>query len=373
MKVLYLTEWYPHRYDAMSGLFVRKHAEAVAGQGGDVCVLYLYNDKSIGKTEIVSTTTNGVKEIYVYYPGSYLKALVCGWKRTKEQWGMPDVCQLNVITKNALLPIWLRLKHHVPYVIVEHWTGYLPISMQYKGFLHKRLTELAVRLSAAVLPVSADLKKAMINCGLRHSNYQVINNVVDDFFYGRERKLSSQKKRILHISCFDEEHKNVCGILRTIKKIAKKRYDFEIIIVGTGVDFSKVYKYATEHLHLRKSLVRWIGEQTPAQVADWFRQSDFFLMFSNYENAPVVISEALAMGIPVVSSNVGGIPEMVNRDCGILVDAADDKALANAILYMLDHCQDYDSETIKKQGERYTYRSVGQTLMHIYEDIRENK
>ena len=39
MKVLYLTQWYPHRYDAMAGLFVRNHAEAAIRQGVDVCVL----------------------------------------------------------------------------------------------------------------------------------------------------------------------------------------------------------------------------------------------------------------------------------------------------------------------------------------------
>jgi hypothetical protein len=39
MKVLFLTPWYPHRYDAMSGLFVRKHAQAVARQGVEVTVL----------------------------------------------------------------------------------------------------------------------------------------------------------------------------------------------------------------------------------------------------------------------------------------------------------------------------------------------
>ena len=42
-KVLFLSAWYPNRYDAMAGLFVRKHAEAV-GQYADVCVLYLHLD-----------------------------------------------------------------------------------------------------------------------------------------------------------------------------------------------------------------------------------------------------------------------------------------------------------------------------------------
>ncbi|MEE1089862.1 MAG: hypothetical protein UH103_00395, partial [Paludibacteraceae bacterium] len=46
-KVLFLTPWYPHRYDAMSGLFVRKHAQAVARQGVEVGVLSIYNAQCI--------------------------------------------------------------------------------------------------------------------------------------------------------------------------------------------------------------------------------------------------------------------------------------------------------------------------------------
>ena len=74
MKVLYVSEWYPHRYDAMSGLFVRKHAQSVAFQEVDVCVLYVYptEDKSFTSLhEIVDQHTSLVREVYVYYRGAY--------------------------------------------------------------------------------------------------------------------------------------------------------------------------------------------------------------------------------------------------------------------------------------------------------------
>ena len=69
MKVLFLSAWYPHRYDAMSGLFVRKHA-AVVSRYAEVCVLYLHADENIKRFEIVEQNFENVKEIYVYYPFS---------------------------------------------------------------------------------------------------------------------------------------------------------------------------------------------------------------------------------------------------------------------------------------------------------------
>ena len=60
-KVLFLSAWYPNRYDAMAGLFVRKHAEAVS-QYADVCVLYLHLDDKIDDFQIVEQSYNDVRE-----------------------------------------------------------------------------------------------------------------------------------------------------------------------------------------------------------------------------------------------------------------------------------------------------------------------
>ena len=81
MKVLYLTQWYPHREDAMAGLFVRNHAEAAVLQGVDVCVLYCHPVKanvSGEEMEVVEQETKGVREVYVYHTCHPLTALLRG-------------------------------------------------------------------------------------------------------------------------------------------------------------------------------------------------------------------------------------------------------------------------------------------------------
>jgi glycosyltransferase involved in cell wall biosynthesis len=49
-------------------------------------------------------------------------------------------------------------------------------------------------------------------------------------------------------------------------------------------------------------MIEFMGEKMPTEVAEYMQQSDFFVLFSNYENSPVVISESLACGKPVISS-----------------------------------------------------------------------
>lgn len=368
MKVLYVSEWYPHRYDAMSGLFVRKHAQAVAFQEVDVCVLYVYptqNQSFTGWHEIVDQHTSLVREVYVYYRGSRMSALIAGWKYIKRTWGMPDVTQVNVITKNALLPIWLRYKYDIPYVVVEHWTGYLPENPDYKGFFHTFLTQYVAKNAHCVMPVSTTLQNAMIGHNIQ-ANYQPINNVVDDFFYLTEGLQTSDtgKKILLHISCFDDDHKNISGILYATEQLLKQRNDFQIVIIGIGPDFDRI-KQLSNDLSIHH-VVKFVGEQTPEQVQQWFQQCEAFVFFSNYETAGVVLSESLACGKPIISTPVGIAPDIIHSDTGILVEKNDIESLSNAMAYMLDHAHEYDPLIIRSYADAYSYEMVGKHLKHAY-------
>lgn len=374
MNVLFLSAWYPNRYDAMAGLFVRKHAAAVARQA-NVCVLYAMPDAKVQHTERICQNTTNIHETYYYYPKSkfniinLLRHFRCLWKGIKyirSTVGKPDITQCNVLTKDVLLARWLQLFYHIPYVVIEHWSGYLPTNGDYdrsstlKHLLIRRLAHKAT----CILTVSDHLKTAMQSHNI-YANYQKINNVVDDFFYRQQPQKMRDKKRILHVSCFDEKAKNICGILRAIQKLSTQRTDFEVIIIGTGADFKHVTAYA-QSLGLAKTLVRFIGEQTPQQVCNWMQQSDFLLLFSNYENAPVVISEALAVGLPVLSSRVGGIAEMLSEQSGRLTPPGDEDVLLTQTAFMLDHCHDFDADKIRQDGLQYSSETVGTKLLAIY-------
>ena len=67
MKVLFISAWYPNRYDEMAGLFVRKHAQAVS-QFCEVEVLYIHPSTDISRFEISTNKIANVKETTVYFP-----------------------------------------------------------------------------------------------------------------------------------------------------------------------------------------------------------------------------------------------------------------------------------------------------------------
>lgn len=391
MKVLFLSEWYPHRYDAMAGLFVRKHAQSVARMGDDVCVLYLHKDDKIRVAETEVKRENGIIEIYVYYPDNYMSAARKGMRKMHEEWGVPEVSVLNVVSKNGLLAEYLWRIKHIPYVVIEHWSGYLPQNNSIGKGLHKCYMQRVVADGKVVMPVSATLEDAMKQQGFKAKKWGRIHNVVDDFFFASDRDASIEHDRfeLLHVSCFDERAKNVCGLLRAVKMVAEKRQNFKLTLVGTGADIElakqtaldegllstetgascKQTAYDTEgsvnKADVAEAIVEFVGEQTPEEVCRYMRNSDAFVLFSNYENAPVVISECLAVGLPIVTSAAGGVPEMINADNGILVKVGDEQELAEKILWMMDHYKEFSADQIRLEADKYSADSVGKMLHKV--------
>ena len=246
-KILFLSAWYPNRYDAMSGLFVRKHADCVT-RFADVIVLYPCPTQNNDETGIVERRYNNVREIYVYYHHAhnkiakavaYFAAFFRGFRFVENHYDRPDICHVNILTRAGICALALQMLYGIPYVITEHWTRYLPENNSYHGLLRKLCTKLVVAKAKSISTVSEMLENAMKLHGLRN-NYVPLNNVVDDFFFNDQLKKPCQKKQILLVSCFNEPAKNVCGIVRTIKCLSQMRKDFFLTIVGDGKDFVQV-------------------------------------------------------------------------------------------------------------------------------------
>jgi glycosyltransferase involved in cell wall biosynthesis len=134
------------------------------------------------------------------------------------------------------------------------------------------------------------------------------------------------------------------------------------------VDHAQAVAYARE-LMFPHGMLTFTGEQTPHEVAQWMQQSDCFVLFSNYENAPVVLSECLATGLPIISSRAGGIPEMVTDTDGQLVNTQNERQLTNAMLWMMDYLSDYPPQPIREHGRKYSYAAVGKQLVDLYQKV----
>ncbi|MBR5602720.1 MAG: glycosyltransferase, partial [Bacteroidales bacterium] len=212
--------------------------------------------------------------------------------------------------------------------------------------------------------VTENLATAMRNHGLKNDNYVVLPNVVNlDMFHISEKNNAPCK--IIHISCFEDKSKNISGLLESLKIINDKGIDFQCTLIGEGMDLDLMKEKAKELQLINK--VSFTGLLQGQALADELSSGDFLVLSSNYENMPVVILEALASGLPVVSTNVGGIKEMIDDTKGILVEPKNKEVLAEAMIKMIETHKNYDANYLRNSViEKYGYESVGRFLSKLY-------
>ena len=146
----------------------------------------------------------------------------------------------------------------------------------------------------------------------------------------------------------------------------KQRNDFVCYLVGDGPDKAKVEMLA-QKLGINDSFVRFTGILEGEALVEAYNQSLFTVLYSNYENMPVVIPESFACGKPVISTDVGGIPEFVNHTNGVLIAPKDEDGLTSTLDDMLDHSMDFDSNAIREFAyKQFSKEAVKKQLMQLY-------
>lgn len=385
-KVLFLAKWYPNRTDPMPGLFIRRHAHSVSGKF-NVAVLYVHPTPGLKKIEEeANIDVNGICEVILYYPVIrkripfitelinsvlFINIQLRGLKILENIWGEPDLIHVNVLTRCGLIALWQKFRFGIPYVITEHWTRYHKGMTTYKGVLRKLATRMVVRNAHAVLPVTDDLKNSMLQHHLKNNNYLVIPNVVNTAMFVPAEKKVNNKKEILHVSCFEDKQKNISGILRVLKQLSLLRSDWHCTLVGDGIHFDQLKEYAGE-LDFAAGFITFEGLKENEELVKYMQQADFQLLFSRFENLPVVIPESFACGVPFLSSNVGGIREHINPMLGKLVESENESQLLDSIQWMLDNLNTFDKDYIRQYAvDHFSEKVIGKQIAAVYKQASE--
>ena len=385
MNVLHLLSWFPTPDDPTLGNFCVRMIDALPEDCHSV-ILSVCDGKDMTKSFEVKEIP-GVRhthvQIYIRPPKinairklKMLRMYQYGLKYIKKNFFNPDLIHLHVtypLGQVALL--WKKLFGY-KYVLTEHWTIYQP---QNKDVLVGKLKQKIVKIAnnaELIMPVSLDLQRCMEKHGVQN-RFQVIYNLVNtDMFTLRQPCIDSNrttparndmqglKKRMLHISTLRDEAKNFSGILRVVERLRQQRDDFELHVIH-DYDAPEFKAFVKEH-HLEDCVI-FHGKKTSAEVAEAYQQADFFVLFSNFENLPCVIVEAFASGVPVLSTSVGGIAEILSPERGILIPQGDEDALLQGMIQMLDHSSEYDHQAIRDYAiKTFAAQNIGQQIFEAY-------
>jgi glycosyltransferase involved in cell wall biosynthesis len=202
-------------------------------------------------------------------------------------------------------------------------------------------------------------------------DYCVVPNGVDlQLFHPRESVAARNGApvRLLAVARL-VERKGLGELLRAFALLERGRFELEI--VGDGPDRQVLRDFA-ERLGIAAE-VRFAGSLDRAEVARRYREADLFTLPSSAEAFGNVFAEALASGLPIVGSDIGGIPELVEHGVnGLLITPGHTASLAQAIRYLADDpelCQEMRLRNRAKAEATLEWSQVTRRYLAIYEGV----
>jgi len=382
--VLWLPSWYPNEFEPYNGDFVQRHAIATA----EYCKITVFHFIQLGPHTTNENTfhkkhENGNLIEYLIAPSfkptgnkifDKLNYNLKFYRSAKtilinhfKQHGLPKIVHVHVPIKAGNLAIWIKRKYGVNYILSEHSSHYLINSTDSyfkKSIFYKTQVKRVFKHAELVTNVSQFVGEILKKTFSLKRVFTIHNTVnTDEFNFQVKRQ---QNFTYIHVSSLKKQ-KNIIGLLNAFENLNKVRQDWNLILVGPSSD-------ELETMISAKGLIQRVtlhGEVSYEEVASIMKNSHVFVLFSNHENFPCVIIEALCCGLPIISSNVAGIKEAVNEENGILIKPMKEDDLLTALLKIRSNYSHYNLKKISDDAiQKYNYKAIGKQFFNLYSLVK---
>lgn len=262
----------------------------------------------------------------------------------------------------------LKAKYNKPLVLTLHGED---VTKYARMMYLRRITSNTLNSCDGLISVSNSLLKELNNMKYSYNNSIVIPSGYRIDRFNQKSKLLCRNKlnipqNIKVITYVGDviKRKGIKYLINAADLVAKKQ-KVNFYIIGEGPE-KKSLLQLTEKLNL-KNKIFFTGEKKHDEISTWLNASDLFVLPTLNEGMPMVIAESFACGVPVVATNVAGIPEMINKDVGILVKPKDHYSLAQSIILALN--KKWNKKLILNQAKEFSINNSVNKLDRFYNDI----
>lgn len=329
-------------------LFISNYHKGVGGISAQVDLLYGNMRREGIDVSIFSTKGNPIKRILVF-----LKLLFL----TRRY----DVLHIHGCSEWGMLPIVYGViagKIWRKRIIVTYHGGEAAEYFRKHGAFARRWLIRADK----VIVLSGFLKKVF-------EEYQISCVVIPNIVTLREDIYQTKKSivpKFISVRHLTELYR-IDLIIKAFEKVLKHYPEATLDILGQGEKKKELEQYVQTH-HL--SGVRFVGQVPNEKIYDYLRANDILLSAPKIDNMPVSVLEAMNAGVLVISSNVGGVPYMIEHGrTGLLFESGNVDALAEQMEWVLEHQEEslhmiaVAHEVVKK----YSWANIRKQMLPLYE------
>ncbi len=234
--------------------------------------------------------------------------------------------------------------------------------------LLKPLIRLIWGKSDRVVSISKGLLETAKLTDMRNENFSVIN-------YGMDNNFLNITSDFIQYDCFSflsvsrlHYNKGLDTLLHSFGKlIYSKKIKAKLFIAGNGPEEQNLLQ-VRNRLRLNDHVV-FLGYLTQEILIKEMKKVNAFVLPSRTEAFGIVFVEAMACGLPVVGSKIGGIPELINSQVGLLVEVDKIDELTNAMAHIINNYEKYNRDTIVKHAKKFTWEKAANQYLNIFMDI----
>ena len=277
------------------------------------------------------------------------------WRRIAMQEPRPDIVHARALHQAARLR-----RGNIPVVI--NLPG--PPNPRYVGDLLKADALIADGWAASHLPASLGRHVERVPKGVDADRFSPDGHSLRNALRLTGRRVVLTVARLVPI-------KNVRLLLQAVAAVRERVPDVHLVIVGDGPELTALKQLAAT-LDIDDA-VTFIGSVAHEETPAFYRAADVFALASDFDNSPNVALEAMACGLPVVTTDVGGVREFVAEGSGgIVVPPRDAAALATALeTYLRSPVAARTAGAFNRQraSTEFSWRASVRRLLDVYRQV----
>jgi glycosyltransferase involved in cell wall biosynthesis len=312
---------------------------------------------------------------------NYQKGLLNFYRELNQIVAENKVTIVHIIFFDYFSPLaWIVRATGIKQIIYEMQNSGTFRATSWKKVLLRVRTRLMTAPLSLVIAISEFVKEQLVKAGVPNEKIVVRYLGVDNKRFTPDPSAKKEWMERFHIRSDElilstvsylRPFKNPQVLVQACKELKARRMPFRLFVGGDGEMLTSL-KEQSKKLHVEEH-IHWLGN-----VADpkrLFQASDIFLLASTGEAFGLVLTEAMACGVPVVGSRSGSLPEVVkDRDAGILFEPLNSDALCDAIEELATNVEGrrhMGDRALDRVREYFTVERAVQNTLQLYETLRQ--